>query len=108
MTAAIISMIEKGKSHGGLPSAIELTVEEAQHIITEINSLRGIAETHHNRFKFKREGGVDARLSFLSRELAEEEQFELLKEWTEQKIEVSFDNIPLKIVIHEEQHGHVF
>jgi hypothetical protein len=104
-TAAIISMIEKGKSHGGLPSCIELTVEEAQSIIEEVNSLRSTKDTQHQRYLFAF-NNADARLAFLSKELSDEEKFKLLTEWTEGKLTVSFDTIPLKIVITESQ-GHL-
>lgn len=105
-TAAIISMIEKGKSHGGLPSCIEVTVDEAQSIIDEINSLRDLKDTQHNRFKFSR-GVVDSRLSFIGKDLSDDERFELLTDWTKQLIEVTFDGIPLKVTM-EEIKGHSF
>lgn len=107
MTAAIISMIEKGKAHGGLPSCIEMSVEEAQCIVDEVNSLRGVVDTQHNRYKFVR-GSVDARLSFTSKELTPDERFQLLADWTEQLLSVTFDGIPLKIVIVEAEAGHVY
>lgn len=106
-TAAIISMIEKGKSHGGLPLCIEISVEEGQSIIHEINSLRSIPDTQHLRYKFKR-GVVDTRLSFIGKDLSRDERFELLTEWTEGKICITFDGIPLQIVIVEAPEGHVY
>ncbi len=105
-TAAIISMIEKGKSHGGIPSCIEVSVDEAQSIIHEINSLRNVSDTQHLRYKFAR-NGVDSRLSLFSRELSDDERFELLTEWTKGTFKVEFDGIPLNVVMIEAKDGEV-
>lgn len=98
MTAAIISMIEKGKSHGGLPSCIEISVDEAQSIINEINSLRNELGTQHGYYKITR-NGVDARLSLTAKDLTDAERFQFLTEMTEGKIKLVFDGVPLNIVI---------
>jgi len=97
-TAAIISMIQKGKSHGGLPSVIEVSVDEAQSIIEEINSLRNTKDTQHSRYVFLF-NNADARLSFLSRELTDDDKFKLLTDWTKKELVVKFDLIPIEIVI---------
>jgi hypothetical protein len=111
MTMAIISMIEKGKTHGGIPSVIEISVDEAQHLVQEINSLRGDSELQLERYRFKRlvQSFVDARLSFIAKELSDEEKFKILTEWTEGKIGVFFDGVPIRVVINvDANEGHVF
>lgn len=98
MTMAIIDMITKGKAHGGLPSHIEISAEEATQIIDEINSLRSLKETQHNRYKFTT-SGIDARLSLLSKELSKEEKLQILADWTAGKLTITFDSVVLSVVL---------
>ena len=98
MTMMIIQMISQGKNLGGLPSHVEISAEEATSIIDEINSLREQKETQHQRYKFST-GGIDARLSVLSRELTKEEKLQLLADWTAGKMTITFDGVQLKVVI---------
>ncbi len=94
----VINLIEKGKQLGGLPSRLDVSVDEALQIINEINSLRAENDTQHNRYRFMR-NGVDARLAFTSRELTKEEKFELLTDWTSGRIVVTFDEVPIQILV---------
>ncbi len=97
-TMQIISMISQGKKLGGLPSHIELSPEEATLIIDEINSLRKDKETQHQRYKFTT-NGVDSRLMVLGRDLTKDEKLQLLADWTEGKLTITFDSVELRVII---------
>jgi hypothetical protein len=95
---AIVDMITKGKTLGGLPSHVEVSPEEATNLIEEINSLRELKETQHQRYKFQT-NGADARLTVLGRELSKEEKLQLLADWTKGTMTITFDGVPLRVVI---------
>ena len=102
MTMSLNQMFEQGKKAGGIPLQVELSVEEAQSIIEEVNSLRktNAALAKLTQYKFlMADLTTDARLSFTSRDLDDAEKFKLLTQWTEGKICVSYLDIPLYIVL---------
>lgn len=98
MTMAIIQMIKQGQTLGGLPSHIEISADEATHLIDEVNNLRELKDTQHQRYKFFA-GPVDTRLTILGRELSREEKLQLLADWTSEKNTITFDGIPIRVVI---------
>lgn len=103
----IINMMEKGRQLGGLPSRLDISVEEATQIINEINTLRSESDSQHNRYKFTN-NEADARLAFTGRELSDSEKFNLLTEWTKGNVAVSFDGVPVQVLVEipakEQQH----
>ena len=104
-TMQIINLIERGKTLGGLPSRLDISVEEAVQLINEINSLRSQPDTQHSRYKFL-QGDVDARLAFTGRELSTEEKFNLLTDWTSGKLSVTFDGVPIQILVEIDEKEH--
>lgn len=92
-------MLEQGKSHGGIPDCIELSPDEAMMLIDEINAVSSDHDAQLHRYKFVTDNDIDARLSFRSNRLTDEQKLNIVADWTKRRMNVSFDGVPLRVII---------
>lgn len=105
MTLSLKQLVKKTKKEGGVPSVVELDIQEASQLLDEINRMRTTEEVRNSyTIKTEKEDAENGRLILYRKGgIGRERRNNFLRAWHEGTYSIYFDEIPLKIVAPKKQ-----
>lgn len=105
MTLTLTQLVKKTEKEGGIPSLVEMSIQEGAQLVRELNRMRSDSSIKKRyTVRTQKDELQDARFALFRKEGIDNTEVEsFLRSWHEGSHTVEFDGIPLILVIPKKQ-----